>query len=582
MSSITSATTSSTAATTATTTTSSTSSSSSSDSSSSTSSTSYATTDTSAIDWDGLIEELYEAKLAKADTYEAKITANEAKISAYEDAASLLSDLEDAVSVLRAPSGTLSSGDDVFEGRTAYLTAVGGVDTDSTLSVSVDDGADTGSYSLTVQQLATAHKVASASYASNSEDLGLSGTITLGIEGGESVSIDIDDDMALVDIAQAINNVSGTSGVQATVLKVSSSSYRLVLSTVDTGETITATDDGGVLTSLGVLDDDGAFADELQASQDAIFTLDGVTITRSSNDIDDVLDGVTLHLYSTTSDGQSITVEVGQNLSDIKDAIIAFVDAYNAYRDWALTQQETSSGGGASSDAVLFGDSTIRGINTRIASALNFSIDETSLATLGITFNENNELEYDEDTLDDVLLDDATVVEKLFAYSFESSSSDLRLLARGTGAPESFSLDVTVDDSGSVSSVTVNGESGLFYVDGARIKGVAGTAYEGYTLVFTGSKSQTIDITQSAGIAEKLYNVAVGAIDSTDGSLTTLVSNLSDKNDDYQDQIDRIEDRAETYKTNLTARYARIQAAIAENQSTLDYLQALLDAQNSS
>jgi flagellar hook-associated protein 2 len=582
MSSITSATTSSTAATTATSTTSSTSSSSSSDTSSSTSSTNYATTDTSSIDWDGLIDELYQAKLAKADTYETKITANEAKISAYEDAASLLSDLEDAVSVLRAPSGTLSDGDDVFEGRTAYLTAVGGADTDSTLSVTVDDGADTGTYSLTVQQLATAHKVASSSYASSSEDLNLSGTITLGIEGGDSVSIDIDEDMSLADIAQAINDESDASGVQATVLKISDSSYELVLTTVDTGETITATDGGGVLTSLGVLDDDGAFADELQASQDAIFALDGVSITRSSNDVDDVLDGVTLHLYSTTDDGQSITVEVGQNLSDIKDAVIAFVDAYNAYRDWALTQQETSSAGGASSDAVLFGDSTIRGINTRIASALNFDIDETSLATLGITFNENNELEYDEDTLDDVLLDDSTVVQNLFAYSFDSSSSDLRLLARGTGAPESFSLEVTVDDSGDVSGVTVNGESGLFYVDGTRIKGVAGTEYEGYTFVYTGDTSQTIDVTQHAGIAEQLYNVTVGAIDSTDGSLTNIVSGLSDKNDDYQDQIDRIEDRAETYKTNLTARYARIQAAIAENQSTLDYLQALLDSQNSS
>ncbi|MBP0685650.1 flagellar filament capping protein FliD, partial [Mycobacterium tuberculosis] len=85
-------------------------------------------------------------------------------------------------------------------------------------------------------------------------------------------------------------------------------------------------------------------------------------------------------------------------------AIVAFVDAYNAYREWALTQQETATGGGASEDAVLFGDSTIRGINTDIAAALNFDIDETALATLGISFDENNYLEYDEDTLEDVLL----------------------------------------------------------------------------------------------------------------------------------------------------------------------------------
>jgi flagellar hook-associated protein 2 len=582
MTSITSATTNSTASTTATATTSTSTTSSDDDSSSTTSTTSYASTDVSSIDWDGLIEEMYEAKLAKADTYETKITENETKIAAYEDAASLLSDLEDAVAVLRSPSGTLTDGEDVFASRTAYLTGIGGADTDSTLSVTVDDGAATGSYSLTVTQLATAHKVTSSAYASSSEDLDLSGTITLGIDGGDSVSIDVDDDMSLVDLAEAINDESDTSGVQATVLQVSNSEYKLVLTSVDTGETIVAGDDDGVLASLGILDDDGAFANELQTAQDAIFTLDGVSITRSSNDVDDVLDGVTLHLYSTTDDDESITVEVGQNLSDIYDAVVAFVDAYNAYRDWALTQQETASGGGAADDAVLFGDGTIRRINSAIAQALNFDIDDTALATLGITFDENNYLEYDEDTLEDVLLDDASVVQGLFAYSFDSSSSDLSLLARGTGAPETFSLEVTVDADGTLTGVTVDGEDGLFYVDGSRIKGVEGTIYEGYTFVFTGDESQTITATQHAGIAEQLYNVTVGAIDTTDGSLTTLVSNLTEKNDDYQDQIDRIEDRAEVFKTNLTARYARLQAAISENQSTLSYLEAMLDTRNSS
>jgi flagellar hook-associated protein 2 len=574
MTSITSTTANSTAATTATSTAA-------SSSSSSSSKTSYASTDTSSIDWDGLIDELYQAKLAKADTYESKITANEAKISAYEEAASLLSDLEDAVAVLRAPSGTLKDGEDVFQGRTAYLTGVGGADTDSTLSVTVDDGADTGSYSLTVQQLATAHKVASSSYASRSDDLGLSGSITLGIDGGDGVAIDIDADMSLADIAQAINNVKTSSGVQATVLKVSDSAYQLILTSVDTGETIVAGDDDGVLKSLGVLDDSGGFADEVQAAQEAIFSLDGVSITRSSNDVDDVLDGVTLHLYSTTSTGQSITVEVGQNLSDIYDAVTAFVDAYNAYRQWALSQQQLSSSGGASSDSVLFGDSTIRSINTKIASALTFSLDEASLSAIGLSFDSSNNLQYDEDTLENALLDDSSLVQKLFAYSFDSSSTDLRLLARGTGAPSSFTLDVAVGDDGSVSGVTVDGVSGLFYVDGSRIKGVAGTAYESYTFVFTGKKSQSIAVTQSAGIAEQIYNLAVAATDASTGSLTSLVTSLTEKNNDYQDQIDRIDERAEVYKTNLTARYARIQAAISENQSTLDYLEALLDAQNS-
>lgn len=572
MSSVTSATNSSTASTTATST---------STSSSGTTSTNYASTDVSSIDWDGLIEELYQAKLAKTDTYETKITKNENKIAAYQDAADLLSTLKDAATALRVATDSSGKDDDVFDERTAYLTAVGGVDTASTLSVSAEAGADTGSYSITVQQLATAHKVAGSRYSSSSTDLSLSGSFTLGIEGGTSVSISVTEDMSLAEIAAAINKQSSTSGVKATVLKVSGTSYELVLSSAETGETISVGDDDGVLNSLGIVDEDGAFADQLQTARDAIFTVDGVSITRSTNDIDDVIDGVSFYLYSTTSDGQSITVEIGQNLSDIKTAVTAFVDAYNAYREWALSQQQLSSSGGASSDSVLFGDATIRGINQQIASALTFSLDEASLSAIGLSFDENNYLELDEDTLDDVLLDEPDLVQQLFAYTFESSSSDVGVLYRGTGAPSTFQLEIGVDGSGALSSVTVNGKSGLFTVAGNRIKGVAGTAYEGYTLVFTGSTSQTVTIKQASGIAEQIYNLTQSAINSDDGKLTTLVTSLTEKNDDYQSQIDDITSRADTYKTNLTTRYARLQASISTAQSTLAYLEALLAAKNS-
>lgn len=572
MSSVTSATTSSASSTTATSTTT---------SSDGTTTTDYASTDTSSIDWDGLIEELYQAKLATADTYETKITDNETKIAAYEDAADLLATLQDAAAALRSATDSSGSDDDVFQERTAYLTAVGGVDTDSTLSVSAEAGAETGSYSITVQQLATAHKVASGSYSSSSSDLSLSGSFTLGVEGGTSVTVEVTQDMSLSEIAEAINDESSTSGVKATVLRVSGSSYQLILTSSETGETITVGDTDGVLASLGIIDEGGVFADELQAAQDAIFTVDGVSITRSTNDIDDVIDGVTFYLYSATGDGESITVEIGQNLSDIKTAVTTFVDAYNAYREWAISQQQVSTSDGASSDSVLFGDASIRSINQQIGSALTFSLDEASLSAIGLSFDENNYLEYDEDTLDDVLLDDPDLVQQLFAYTFESSSNDVGVLYRGTGAPSTFQLEITVDGSGALSSVTVDGETGLFTVSGNRIKGVEGTAYEGFTLVFTGSTSQTVSINQASGIAEQIYNLVESAINSDDGTLTAIVTNLTEKNDEYQDQIDDITSRAETYRDNLTARYARLQASISTAQSVLAYLEALLTAKSS-
>ena len=62
----------------------------------------------------------------------------------------------------------------------------------------------------------------------------------------------------------------------------------------------------------------------------------------------------------------------------------------------------------------------------------------------------------------------------------------------------------------------------MFTISGTRIIGKSGTAYEGFTFVYAGATSKTVDVTLSTGIAELLYNAAENAGNSTSGTLTTL------------------------------------------------------------
>jgi flagellar hook-associated protein 2 len=548
-----------------------------------TSSSSSASTSTSDIDWDGLIEEAVAAKLAKADTIDLKITANEAKSAAYESMSTLLSAVLDAAQTLRAPSGSSLASTDVFNARSAYLTASGSADASSTLAATVESGAETGSYELTVSQLAKAHKVVGDTVASKSSDLGYAGTFTIGSDDA-AVEVEITDDMSLAEIAEAINATTETSGVKASVLQVSTSGFRLVLTGASVGTTMTATAGTGdnVLTSLGILDaDGGAFAEVLQEPAIAIFAIDGIEITRASNDIDDVIDGVTLHLYQVTADDATITVEIGTDLSAVKEQVVALVDAYNAYRDFAYAQQQLPTDDNEDS-TVLFGDGTLRNINTALANALGSSQGKQSLALLGITFDSTNHLELDEDVLDNALLDDVSAVQKLLAFQMTSSASDLLLLARGTSVPADFTLDIVTNSSGSITSASVGGDSALFTISGTRITGKEGTAYEGFTFVYAGSDSKSVDLSFSTGIAEQLYNISDAATDADSGTLTSLIDNLADADDALSAKSDDIRTAAETYRSNLTQRYASYQAAISQAESLQDYLTTLLDSWNSS
>ena len=539
------------------------------------------------IDWDALIEAAVLEKQIPADTIEIKMLENEAEIAAYEEMQSLLQSMEDALDVIRGTDNSLTESDDVFSLRDAYLTGYGDVSAESAVVVTADDGIDIATYELKILQLATSQKLAGDVYEDSTADLGLSGTFTLSLDGTDldddtspDYEISITEDMSLDEIAEEINTNADTSGISAAVIQISDTEFQLVLSANETGQDIvmstTSGDDIGQ--SLGLLNADGSTANELQASQDAIISVDGVEVTRDSNVIDDVVDGLTFSIYQETGDDDYISVEISQSLTSIQDAIYTLVDSYNAYREWALTQQEVSSSGGAADDAVLFGDSILRSANSDIAEGLSTIIDEESMALIGLSYDSSNYLEVDDDVLADALLTNSDAIESLLLFDMESSSSDLALLARSDSMPGELSLAIEVDDDGNVTSVSVDGDDSLFEISGSRIVGVEGTAYEGISFVFTGSESQTVDMTFTAGLAENLYYAVNNYSDETNGLLTEIVTELSEQNTEYQEEYDSIISDADDYRDYLTELYASYQAEIDQAESDLEYLEALLNS----
>lgn len=547
------------------------------------SSTSSTSANSSTVDWNGLIEAMVEAKLAKADEIDTKITDNETKISSYQDLQTLLQDLSSKAEALSNPSGVSNASLNVFANRSAYLTANGDVTASSVMSVDVDSGTDLSTHDVEVEQVAKAEKVSSGTVASNSDALGYSGVFSLGT-GDSSADITVTSDMSLTDVAEAINNETNTTGVQASIIQVSSSEFQLLLTATNTGEAINASSVSGddVLNELGVTDSSGGFADEIQAAQSAVINLDGIEITRSSNDISDVLDGVTFHLYSTTPTDTSVSVQIAPNLTNIESAITDFVDSYNSLRDFIITQSATGTDGTADSSAVLFGDSALRDIGTSLSDDLNTMISDTSLADLGITFDSDNKLEIDTTTLDSALNNNLDDVQSLFAFNMTSSSNDIRLLARGDGAPTSFTLDVAVDSSGAITSASVDGDSSLFTISGTRIIGKSGTEFAGFSFSFAGSSSESIDISLSYGLAEKVYSDSDAAGNASSGSLEDLITNITDQDNDLSNRSALIKSRAETYRTALTQRYAKIQEQILSANSTISYLKVLTSSTSSS
>ena len=551
-------------------------------------STSYLTGTISGLDTDALIEAAVTQKTARADTLDAKVTTNTTTISSYQTLRGLLDDITSTMSSLKstAYSSLSTSTGNAFDDKTAYLTASDGSDATDIIAVSAESDAVAASYAVTVSQLAKAMKVASDSHDSTTA-LGSSGDFTIGVAGGTAATIAVTSDMTLSDLAEAINDQSDTTGVSATLLKVSSGEYKLVLSADDTNVDIEVSDTSGAAAAIGLVDDSGDFTNVLQAAQPAIATLDGVQITSDSNQLTDTIPGLSISLLQVTSADQTVTLDIEADYSDIKTAITDFIDAYNALRDFVDTNSEVSADGTVGEDAVLFADSLLRGVNKQLSAIVGGEAGSatdgvTTLAALGITLNADNQLELsDETTLDNLLLSNLDSLRGFFESKFTTSDSALKLLKNTTTGSLDFTLDVTVTD-GAISDVTVGGKSGLFTVSGSRIVGAAGTIYEGLSFALVADESISIDVTLTPGFADLIATQLDAYANASTGMIQIEIERLNETNSDLSDKSTQIREDAETYRTRLVSKYSAMEQELYAAQVLQQQIKAILGSSSDS
>lgn len=548
-------------------------------------STSYVTGTVSGLDTDSLIDAAVAQKTARADTIDAKVTANKTRISSYQTLQTLLQAVSDSMSDLASSTySSISTTTNSFDEKQAYLTASDGADATDILAVSADSDAVAASYEITVTQLAKAQKVASALQTTAKTALDLDGVMSISAANGTAVDITVTATMTLTDLSTAINAQTATSGVTATVISTGTGA-RLVLSTSDTNQAISVSTTSGddVALGIGLTDSTGAFASELQVAQPSIVTIDQQTITSDSNELTDVVPGLSISLLQGTTTGQTITLDVEANYDDIKTAITGFITAYNALRDFVVTNQTVGSDGTVADDAVLFADNILRDAGRQLSALLSGTPasaddDVADLADLGITFNASNKLELSsETTLDDLLLTNLSSVASFFETSFTSDNAGLKLMKNATTQSFDFSLDVTAVD-GAITDVTVGGKSGLFTVSGSLITGVKGTIYEGLSFALSPATSGSIAVKVEQGFANKITSLLSGFANTTSGTIATQIASLEALDTDLTAKSDDIRADAEDYRTRLVAKYAAMETELSAAQLLQSQIKAILGA----
>jgi flagellar hook-associated protein 2 len=202
----------------------------------------------SGIDTQYIIDALVEFERQKVTRVENEKKAYQVKIDAYSKFKSLLSDLRSKANALSKVSSF-----DLFTTKSSNEKAV---------TIEGGAGGFDAQYDVRVFQLATSEKMISAEGKITSQTESLS---SMGIGVGEisigGISITIDEDDTILDLRSKINSATDEKGnkigVSASVLKMSETDYRLVISSKESGSSGTEYRDisGSTLQDLGIIID---------------------------------------------------------------------------------------------------------------------------------------------------------------------------------------------------------------------------------------------------------------------------------------------------------------------------------------
>ena len=311
------------------------------------------------------------------------------KISAFGALKGVLAELQTAAAALTETD--LFAGFSASSGNTAVLAAT------------ASDTAVAGNYQVTVDVLAQAQQVKSSAFTASDEVVG-TGTLTIQVGTNTAVEVTIDGTSnTLAGIAQAIND--SDADVTAGVIN-DGTNYYLTLASKETGasNTISLTMADADLVNNDALGLSKIYftpatqaMSETQGGLNAQLDVNGIPVVRSSNVIDDLLEGVTLTL-KTADAGNPFEVKVSRDVTSITSKIKSFVEKYNT----ALTALKTLQTSDSETKIVgpLQGDSTSRILQRRLQSLLSTEVDGiassvNSLSALGVSADEDGELSFD-------------------------------------------------------------------------------------------------------------------------------------------------------------------------------------------
>ena len=434
------------------------------------------------------------------------------------------------------------------------------------------------------------------------EDTGGAGTLSFDLTTAGLEKLEIS-----VDVLATDNRVDLITKIDTAIAAAVSSHTKVTTATTTVEAGILASGSGGPVSStltFDSLEEHDQRVLETRTAANAIMTIDGVTVTRSSNVIEDLYPGHQIVLTGTTAheNGQPTESFSFGSANTNSAAKTRFQDFISHINDLKIHLNEVTEKGILGGEAgALAGDTAAQTILRRLSGfttqpIAGYGDDPIYLAEMGVRTMIDGTLElYDEDRFDAALAENPNVLDPIFNTKFSSSSSAFSMSGFDWDPPDvgSYDFSYTHDSAGGTATLT-NGDQS----PSAMVKSEKDGVY-----TFQSAATDTSDPTYGIRVtvldptgttAKVRYGVSL--LDTIKAYTTDLLGyanaldnkvTLADREVELQADIteaDATLAEIEAKVTELTDRYntqfSAMEAAVTGLNATGEYMETLFDSWN--
>ncbi len=516
-----------------------------------------------------VVEQLIALQNRPIDINLAKRDVQVEKLETFEDLKTRLGTFKTVLNTLNKGSRFISTQGN-FTGSGTTTTDIVDITTTST--------ATSGTFTISVSQLAREAKLTSEGFASLDTTIP-QGTLEL-VVGGTTTLININATNNTVDgLRLAINN----SGAEVTANFVNDGSdnpIRLTLSGNNTGadNTVSARI---FTTGLGVGETTQLSFTETQSSLDALLELDGISISKSSNTVTDIITGAIIKLQG-TGEGN---IQLSTDFDSIRDKVTNFVSEYNNLTEFI--QNLVSFNADTLESGSFLGNFAIQNLQNILRGTVSGEVSGVQgpfgfLSQIGITTQSDGKIVLETAKLNDALQADLGNVSDLFSSRATVSNVNTTFIGF-LETTQAGTYDIRVQNG--VPQIRRQGETAFVDATGTGnfFAGPEGHASEGLNFRLASlADGDYGTITLAIGVAESLNRKISFLTDSTqNGPVTSEINTITQTIDNLDDTLLSLDTRIAEFEKNIRERFSNLEIILGRlNTQSQTFASSIASIQN--